>query len=131
MKGLSEGITQIIILTAAVIMTLVVIGFVFGLFGALSPMIEAYQVYNAVIYSQNGKYYVNFSIKNNLAITIDSVQVVGTPLVNSTQIYLPPGVHTLKTEFTQSANLAQGNVYTIEIALSNGNSISVSASYEG
>ncbi|BAB66715.1 DUF973 family protein [Sulfurisphaera tokodaii] len=130
MRGLSEGIVHLIILTAAVLMTLIVVAFIFGLFGGLSPLVEAYQVYDAVLYSHNGHYYLNFTIRNNLPITITNVEVVGTPLVNSTNIQLQAGTHSLTVEFPQSYTLTQGSIYTVVVSLGNGNSIDVSASYE-
>jgi len=130
MKGLSEGLTQIIILTATVVMTLVVVSFIFGLSGGLSTLTTAYQVYNAYIYKQGNYYYVNFTIKTNLPITINNVKIVGTPLSNSTTITLNPGADQVKIMFEQSYSFTPGNVYTVELSLSNGNSITVSAGYE-
>lgn len=130
MRGLSNGIVHLIILIAAVVMTLAVVGFIFGLFGGLSPLVEAYQVYDAVIYYSNGHYYLNLTIRNNLPITIVNVKISGTPLVNSTNIQLPTGTNSLTIEFQQSYTLVQGNVYTVVVSLSNGNSIDASASYE-
>ena len=68
MKGLSEGLVQIIILTAAVVMTLIVVGFIFGLLSGVSTMTTAYQVYNAYIYREGNYYYVNLTIRSNLPI---------------------------------------------------------------
>jgi len=130
MKGLSEGLIQIIILTAAVVMTLIVVSFVFGLSGGLSTLTTAYQVYSAYIYKQGNYYYVNFTIKTNLPITINNVKIVGTPLSNSTSITLNPGTHQVKIMFEQSYSFMPGNVYAVELSLSNGNSITVSAGYE-
>ena len=130
MKGLSEGLVQIIILTAAVVMTLIVVGFIFGLFSGVSTMTTAYQVYDAYIYKEGNYYYVNFTIRNNLPITITNVEIVGTPLSNSTNNTLPAGTHQVKIMFNQSYYFASANVYTVEISLSNGNSITVSAGYE-
>ena len=130
MKGLSEGLVQIIILTAAVVMTLIVVGFIFGLFSGVSTMTTAYQVYDAYIYKEGNYYYVNFTIRNNLPITITNVEIVGTPLSNLTSVTLPAGTHQVKIMFNQSYSFTPGNVYTIEISLSNGNSITVSAGYE-
>ena len=130
MKGLSEGLVQIIILTATVVMTLIVVSFIFGLLSGVSTLTTAYQVYNAYIYKEGEHYYANFTIRNNLPITIINVEIVGTPLSNSTNITLPPGTHQVKIMFNQQYSFTPGNAYTVEISLSNGKSITVSAGYE-
>lgn len=129
MKGLSDGIVQIIVLTASVIITLIVVAFIFGFAGGLSNLTTAYQVNNAVIYHSNNYYYINFTVRTNLPITITSVQIVGTPLSNSTHISIPSGTTEITVRFPQNFNLVPGR-YIVEVSLSNGNSITVPAEYE-
>lgn len=133
MKGLSEGLVQIIILTAAVIITLVVVGFAFGLLGGISSVNEAYQVYSAYIYQNKNYYILNVSISANLPTEITSACIINPHVVNgSVSIKLATGIHSYEIWFNKNGvNLVQGEEYNVEITLANGKSLVTSSEYIG
>ena len=122
-KGLSGAVTALILVIASVIITLVVVGFAFGLFGAFGGTPTVTQV-GAGSMSSTGV--ATFTVKSTGTVQILSAQLVGTnyTAVNVGQT-LTAGENTVTLTFTGFTPQA-GSTYTISLALSDGATAEIS-----
>jgi len=127
-KGLSGAVTALILVIASVIIALVVVGFAFGLFGALGGTPTVTQVGTGYLSVQQGYAVVTLHSTGNVQVV--SATIVGTPYTGSA-IYpangaLTAGQNTVTLSFPDAANnLQPGTTYQISIALSDGQTVQV------
>jgi len=124
-KGLSGAVTALILVIASVIITLVVVGFAFGLFGAFGGTPTVSQVGSGTMYS-NGT--VVFTVKSTGTVQLSGAQLVGTPYsAANAQTTLSAGENTLTLTFNiPSSDVQAGSTYTISLALSDGATAEIS-----
>ena len=135
-RGLSGAVTALILVIASVIIALVVVGFAFGLFGALGGTPTVTQVGTGVLY---------YNSKNQLVATITlhstgNVQIVSATIVGTSVTAtsfsnqtLTAGGNTVTIYFpsTTSFTPQPGTTYQISIGLSDGATVQVAVSYTG
>jgi hypothetical protein len=141
-KGISGAVTALILVIASVIIALVVVGFAFGLFGALGGTPTVTQVGTGTLSpypSGNGqpKYYVaTITLHSTGSVQIVSATIVGTSdSVGTASIYdyqLNAGVNTVIITFPTTGFTPQpGSTYQISIGLSDGATVQVAVTYTG
>jgi len=120
-KALSGAVTALILVIASVIITLVVVGFAFGLFGAFGGTPTVSQVGTGTL---NSSGVATFTLKSTGTVTIVSAQIVGTNYTNASPITpgtLSAGENTVTVTFNiPQSQIQSGSTYTISIALSDG-----------
>ncbi|WP_337721344.1 DUF973 family protein [Stygiolobus sp. CP859M] len=134
-KGLSGAVTALILVIASVIIALVVVGFAFGLFGALGGTPIVQQVGSGVLYqSGNNEYVATITLHSTGTVTIDSASIVGvdsTVVGLSTQT-LSVGPNTLVITFSANNFTPQpGSTYQISIGLGDGTTVQAAVTYIG
>jgi len=125
-KGLSGAVTALILVIASVIIALVVVGFAFGLFGALGGTPTVTQVGTGIIYSNNGTAIITLHSTGNTQVV--SASIVGTPYTGSAVLgsSLTAGQNTVTLSFAGAAGKLQpGTTYQISVALSDGQTVQV------
>ena len=134
MKGLSGAVTALILVIASVIIALLVVGFAFGLFGSFSSQGTVQTLGPASLYVNptTNQYTVVVDVYNSggTQLTITSVTINGVPstivggdntIAQGTQIL------TFTISPTQTLSLQSGTQVQLELVLSNGVSVPVSA----
>ena len=121
-KGLSGAVTALILVIASVIITLVVVGFAFGLFGAFGGTPTVTQVGTGTMSSTG---VTVFTLKSTGTVQIVSAQIVGTNYTAVAGQTLNAGLNTITLTFTGFTPQA-GSTYTISLALSDGSTVEVS-----
>jgi hypothetical protein len=134
-RGLSGAVTALILVIASVIIALVVVGFAFGLFGALGGTPTVTQVGTGALYYYNGNYIAVITLHSTGTVQIESASIVGTNVTAkgfSTQT-LSAGGNTVTIYFpsTTGFNPQPGGNYQISIGLSDGATVQVAVSYTG
>jgi len=81
-KGISNTVTALILVIAAVIITLMVVGYSFGLFGAFAGTPTVTQVGTGIAFSDNG--YVILKLHSTGNVKVVSAQIAGTTYTNNT-----------------------------------------------
>ncbi|MFP3163704.1 MAG: hypothetical protein RXQ75_07760 [Acidianus hospitalis] len=119
-KGLSGAITALILVIASVITTLVVIFFAFGYLGAFSSSPTVTQIGIGKIY--DGKLHITLSSNTQTEIVKEEV---GSECVSDVYT-ICPGTHQYQITLPD-INYAKGQTYTIDLVLSNGGVVTVSA----
>jgi len=127
-KGLSGAVTALILVIASVIIALVVVGFAFGLFGALGGTPTVTQVGTGYLSVQNGYAVVTLHSTGNVQVV--SATILGTTYsasqANMLGYALTAGQNTVTITFPNAANnLQPGTTYQISIALSDGQTVQV------
>ncbi|MBW9141066.1 MAG: DUF973 family protein [Candidatus Aramenus sp.] len=124
---MGNPIVELIILVATVVITLVVVGYFFGLFGAVSA--QRIQVSGGVsqIFQEGNSYYLNVTITSNVPANITSVQVQGLSL--SVNIPLKTGINKVTVPLPSGASFTHGNTYYVILATSDGITLDVPAYY--
>jgi hypothetical protein len=141
-RGLSGAVTALILVIASVIIALVVVGFAFGLFGALGGTPTVTQVgtgsLSPVISNGKIQYYVAvITLHSTGNVQIVSATIVGTnDSVGTADILgtsLSAGGNTVTITFptTSGFNPQPGGNYQISIGLSDGATVQVAVSYTG
>mgnify|MGYP001773064216 CR=1 FL=1 len=139
-KGLSGAVTALILVIASVIIALVVVGFAFGLFGALGGTPTVTQVGSGSMegVTNNGQlqyYQATFTLHTSGPVSIESVSLVGTSdsgtVVGSTS--LTAGANTITVTFPtgNGFNPQPGTTYQISVGLSDGATVQVAVQYTG
>jgi hypothetical protein len=145
-KGLSGAVTALILVIASVIISLVVVGFAFGLFGAIGGTPTVTQVGTGVLstvtsnVTANNKtvtvvhYVATFTLHSTGTVQIVSASIVGTG-VTATSLPTTPltaGVNTVTITFPANGFTPQpGTTYQISIGLSDGATVQVAVTYTG
>jgi Protein of unknown function (DUF973). len=138
-KGLSGAVTALILVIASVIIALVVVGFVFGLFGALGGTPTVTQAGTGTLY-YNGKNYVAvITLQSSGNVKVVSAQILGVGTTESvgpnsiTGGSLTPGINTVTINFptTKGFNPQEGSTYQISITLSDSVTVQVAVTYVG
>ena len=135
-KGLSGAVTALILVIASVIIALVVVGFAFGLFGALGGTPTVQQVGSGVLYQPSGTHYyvATITLHSTGTVAIDSASIVGvdsTVVGLSTQT-LSVGANTLVITFQANDFTPQsGSTYQISIGLGDGTTVQAAVTYIG
>jgi len=136
-KGLSGAVTALILVIASVIIALVVVGFAFGLFGALGGTPTVTQVGTGTLYQpqSGGNYIATITLQSTGNVQIVSASIVGTSVTAigfSTQA-LTAGPNTVVITFppTSSFTPQPGSTYQISIGLSDGTTVQVAVTYTG
>jgi len=145
-KGLSGAVTALILVIASVIISLVVVGFAFGLFGAIGGTPTVTQVGTGTLstvtsnVTANNKtvtvtYYVaTITLHSTGTVQIVSATIVGTGV---TAISLPTepltaGANTVTITFPANGFTPQpGATYQISIGLSDGVTVQAAVTYIG
>jgi len=135
-KGLSGAVTALILVIASVIIALVVVGFAFGLFGALGGTPTVTQVGTGTIYSTSNGYQATITLQSSGNVKIVSAMIVGTAdSVGSGSItgyQLSTGVNTVTINFPSDGyTLQPGATYQISLGLSDGATVQVAVTYVG
>jgi len=123
-KGLWNAVTALIVVIASVIVALVVVGFAFGLFGAIGGTPTVTQVGTGVIYVSNGQAVITLHSTGNVQVVsamIAGTPYTGYPIAGAT---LTAGINTVTLSFS-GAKLQPGTTYQISIALSDGQTVQV------
>ncbi|BCU70837.1 DUF973 family protein [Stygiolobus caldivivus] len=140
-KGLSGAVTALILVIASVIIALVVVGFAFGLFGALGGTPTVTQVGSGSmegVTNTNGQlqyYQATFTLHTSGPVSIESVSLVGTSdsgvVEGSTS--LTAGANTITVTFPtgNGFNPQPGTTYQISVGLSDGSTVQVAVQYTG
>jgi len=135
-KGISYAVTALILVIASVIIALVVVGFAFGLFGALGGTPTVTQVGTGIlefvhINNATGNYNCYkaiLTLKSTGNVKIVSASIVGTSVTAtgySTQT-LTTGINTVTITFPATGFKPQtGATYQISIGLSDGATVQV------
>ena len=128
-KGLSGAVTALILVIAAVIITLVVVGFAFGLFGAFggTPTVTQVGAGTITYNSANQDSTVTLTLESSGNVNIVGAQLVGTTYSANgiTPATLTAGANTVTLTFDGFMPQA-GSTYTISIALSDGATVEAS-----
>jgi len=134
-KGLSGAVTALILVIASVIIALVVVGFAFGLFGALGGTPTVTQVGTGTLSYSGGNYVATITLHSTGNVQIVSASIVGTPESASITSYqLTAGVNTVTIDFQSTNNgfnPQPGTTYQISIGLSDGATVQVAVTYTG
>ena len=152
MRGLSGAVTALILVVASVVIALIVVGYVFNLFGALSssgavtPGVPAYLYTTGappgITYNGGGYVYLQVTLNNrgpNTTITSatingQTVRVFQVWLYNGTvgkllpSNYIPAGQNQLVIVFTGiNPSTIAGNPVNIQLSLENGQTVTIAA----
>ena len=140
-KGLSGAVTALILVIASVIIALVVVGFAFGLFGALGGTPTVTQVGTGTLSysSTNGNYVATITLHSTGNVQIVSASIVGTPVTANTISVigggktLTAGANTVSINFPSISSFTPqpGSTYQISIGLSDGTTVQVAVTYTG
>ena len=139
-RALSGAVTALILVIASVIIALVVVGFAFGLFGALGGTPTVTQVgtgtLSKVTMGNQTYYQATFTLQSTGSVKIVSAVIVGTSdSVGSSAItgyQLSTGVNTVTIDFPTTGFTPQtGATYQISIGLSDGTTVQVAVTYTG
>jgi hypothetical protein len=138
-KGLSGAVTALILVIASVIIALVVVGFAFGLFGALGGTPTVTQVGTGTLSStgSNGQtYYVaTITLHSTGKVKIVSASIVGTNVKasNISPISLSAGLTTVTLTFPAESGFTPqpGTVYQVSVSLSDSTTVQVAVEYTG
>jgi len=139
-KGLSGAVTALILVIASVIIALVVVGFAFGLFGALGGTPTVTQVgtgtLSKVTMGNQTYYQATFTLQSTGQTQIVSASIVGTAdsvgSASVTGASITTGVNTVTIDFPTSNFTPQpGGTYQISIGLSDGTTVQVAVTYTG
>jgi hypothetical protein len=139
-KGLSGAVTALILVIASVIIALVVVGFAFGLFGALGGTPTVTQVGTGTLSYSGGNYYTaTITLHSTGTVQIVSASIVGTSVTANTIVVngggntLNAGPNTVVITFQSASgfNPQPGSTYQISIGLSDGTTVQVAVTYTG
>jgi hypothetical protein len=140
-RGLSGAVTALILVIASVIIALVVVGFAFGLFGALGGTPTVTQVGTGSLYYNSNKndfvaVITLHSTGNNVyvesATIVGTIDSAGTADIVGTSLSV--GVNTVTISFPSidpSFNPQPGTTYQISIGLSDGTTVQAAVTYTG
>jgi hypothetical protein len=134
-RGLSGAVTALILVIASVIIALVVVGFAFGLFGALGGTPTVTQIGTGTLSPTSTGYQAVITLHSTGTVTIVSATIVGTNVTAtgfSTQT-LNAGANTVTISFPSTTGFTPqpGSTYQISIGLSDGATVQVAVSYTG
>ena len=141
-RGLSGAVTALILVIASVIIALVVVGFAFGLFGALGGTPTVTQVGTGTLYynSTSKTYVAVITLKSSGNVQIVSAQILGvgaSESVGPANIYnsgsLTGGTNVVTITFSSASgfNPQEGSTYQISLGLSDGAAVQVAVTYTG
>jgi len=139
-KGLSGAVTALILVIASVIIALVVVGFAFGLFGALGGTPTVTQVGTGTLSPSGNNYYTaTITLQSTGKVQIVSASIVGTPVTANTIVVngggntLNAGPNTVVITFSSTSSFTPqpGSTYQISIGLSDGTTVQVAVTYTG
>ena len=137
-KGLSGAVTALILVIASVIIALVVVGFAFGLFGALGGTPTVTQIGTGTLSPSGSGYQAVITLHSTGNVQIVSASIVGTSdsatniVVNGGGNTLAAGPNTVTICFPSDSFTPQpGSTYQISIGLSDGTTVQVAVSYTG
>jgi len=133
-KGISGAITALILVIASVIIALVVVGFVFGLFGALGGTPTVTQVGTGTLSPSGNGYQAVITLHSTGNVQIVSASILGTS-VSTTGLTSPitagANVVTISFPSTNNFNPQPASTYQISITLSDGVTVQAAVSYTG
>ena len=139
-KGISGAVTALILVIASVIIALVVVGFAFGLFGALGGTPTVTQVGTGTLYynSTSKTYVAVITLKSSGNVQIISAQILGvgaSESVGPSSIYnsgsLTGGTNVVTITFPAGFTPQEGSTYQISLGLSDGTTVQVAVTYTG
>ena len=141
-RGLSGAVTALILVIASVIIALVVVGFAFGLFGALGGTPTVTQVGTGTLSpyppgsGSPSSYQAVITLHSTGNVQIVSASIVGTSdsvgTGSITGYSLGAGVNTVTINFPTNGFTPQpGATYQISIGLSDGTTVQVAVTYTG
>jgi hypothetical protein len=123
-KALSNAVSALILVIASVILTLVIVGYVFGLVGAFASLPQVEQIGVGSIGNDD---IATFMLRSSGDVQIVSIQLAGTNnyAVSITPQTLTAGVNTVTASF-KNVNIMPGETYTLVVVLSSGEEVLVS-----
>jgi len=136
-KGISGAVTALILVIASVIIALVVVGFAFGLFGALGGTPTVTQVGTGALYQSGTNYIATITLHSTGNVQIVSATIVGTNdsvgTASITGTSLSAGVNSVTISFpsVNGFNPQPGATYQISIGLSDGTTVQAAVTYTG
>jgi hypothetical protein len=134
-KGLSGAVTALILVIASVIIALVVVGFAFGLFGALGGTPTVSQIGTGTLSPSSSGYQAVITLHSTGNVQIVSASIVGTNVTatSSSTGTLTAGPNTVTIYFSSVTgfNPQPGSTYQISIGLSDGTTVQVAVTYTG
>jgi flagellar basal body-associated protein FliL len=124
-KGLSGAITALILVIASVIIALVVVFFAFGYLGAFTstPTVTA-AGYGTLIKGSNNCWNLTVTLVASNSVTVIGVEYQGSSVGASTA--LSAGTNTITVPVPKGTYVA-GQTYTFTLVLSDGGTVTVSA----
>jgi hypothetical protein len=136
MKGLGVAVTSFVLVVAATAVTLVIVGYSFGLFNVYNVNNAVTQAGVAYLTGNNGHYTLKV-ILNNIAshqYTVTGVSIQGVPAssVGGQLNVLPSTMATYTLDVSvQGLSLEPGSTVSVVLALSNGEAVHIAAIYQG
>jgi len=126
-KGLSYPLTALLILIAAIIITLVIVSYTFGLIGAINGTPKVIQVSSGILsYNPStGTAVVSVTLYTTGDVKILGAQIADTPYSVAYTQYLTAGANGVTITFTGVSGIQKGSTYTILITLSDGQTVEV------
>jgi len=134
-RGLSGAVTALILVIASVIIALVVVGFAFGLFGALGGTPTVTQAGTGTLSYSNNEYVATITLRSTGNIQIESATISGTGVTDTaaSPLTLSGGLNTVSIYFptTNGFNPQVGSTYQITITLTDGVTVQAAVTYIG
>ena len=136
MKGLSGAVTALILVIASVVIALLVVGFAFGIFGSFSSQgtiqsLGPGEVIPSTTTGPTTTFTVEVTLYNSggAQLAINSVTLNGVPATVSGNPVITVGTQTLSfnIQTSQPLSLQPGTQVQLELILSNGVSVPISA----
>jgi hypothetical protein len=134
-KGISGAVTALILVIASVIIALVVVGFAFGLFGALGGTPTVTQVGTGTLSYSGGNYVATITLHSTGNVQIVSASIVGTNVTatgfSNSALTAGPNTVTISFSSVTGFNPQPGSTYQISIGLSDGTTVQAAVTYTG
>jgi hypothetical protein len=136
MKAIWYAVTALILVIASVILALIVVGFAFGLFGAIGGQGAVYSVGTGYIEGSNGHYTLVVTLNNqgSTSPVIESISIQAIPVsIVGGDLTLMPATISQYTITINAPNLVlqPGSQVNVAVSLSNGQVVQVAAVYTG
>ena len=126
MRGLSGAVTALILVIASVVIALIVVGFAFGLFGAVSKQGAVTPAGTSYVKVVNGTATVVMELHNSgSAVQVNEVTINGVPLRFNSTVIINTGLDNVTITGSFSSKLYAGESVTVDLWLANGQVVAV------
>jgi hypothetical protein len=126
-KAISGALTSLVLLTASIVISLVVVGFTFGNL-TYSPSPTLKQNGQLFIVHKGGIYCLTGEVSSTGKVTIDSISV--NSYAESANVEINEGVNNLSVTLPSGFTPEEGEHYNVVLGLSDGYSLNAYAYYE-